>query len=534
MTLSRPVIAIGPKYPEIGSWEWVGEGMAAELSKYYEINVFSDLISPADVVIIVKYDLSRLISSVPDGMPVIYCPIDCYGSSADIDRDGQALFRCQKILIHAEPLRKYFSPYAPVEYMDHHIRFAPESTDNSTTDGPILWTGIRSNLPPLVEWVNQHPLPCPLWILTNLENQNSTTTPEEFGFSDSHPIKIENWSEEKHLKWAAEASVAIDIKGDNFRARHKPPAKALDSLAAGLPLAMNADSSSVQHLAHLGFDVATPENIDAWFSPDYLAETRKFGAALRELLSRERIGRRFKRVIDSLLPENRKQKQQQTNLIKLSQKLNDTINHSNEVSPEVSSSEVTSELPLQKIAILSFLFNYPSTGGGNIHTVELVQFLRKAGYQVEHFCPQFDPWEIGQIEPGSPLETNILQFQPNEWQPANIRSRFQNAVDQFNPDCVIITDSWNFKPHLAAAVRKYPYFLRMQALECLCPLNNLQLLPVRDGLTLCPHNQLTHPKTCVACLTKNQSGALHTVERQLSGVGTTEYQALLQQSIKET
>ena len=46
----------------------------------------------------------------------------------------------------------------------------------------------------------------------------------------------------------------------------------------------------------------------------------------------------------------------------------------------------------------------------------------------------------------------------------------------FNPDQVIITDSWNIKPLLAEAVREYPYILRLQAMECLCPLNNLRLL----------------------------------------------------------
>ncbi len=100
MTLTRPVIAIGPKYPGIGSWEWVGEGMAEELSNYFEIKVFSDAIPPADVAIIVKYDFVNLMTTAPVEMPTIFCPIDCYGSAADIDRDSQALFRCQKIVIH--------------------------------------------------------------------------------------------------------------------------------------------------------------------------------------------------------------------------------------------------------------------------------------------------------------------------------------------------------------------------------------------------------------------------------------------------
>ena len=38
-----------------------------------------------------------------------------------------------------------------------------------------------------------------------------------------------------------------------------------------------------------------------------------------------------------------------------------------------------------KVAILSFLFNWPSTGGGIVHTVELAHFLARAGYDVRHF-----------------------------------------------------------------------------------------------------------------------------------------------------
>ena len=34
-------------------------------------------------------------------------------------------------------------------------------------------------------------------------------------------------------------------------------------------------------------------------------------------------------------------------------------------------------------AILSFLFNWPSTGGGNHHTAELAAFLARAGYRGE-------------------------------------------------------------------------------------------------------------------------------------------------------
>jgi len=37
------------------------------------------------------------------------------------------------------------------------------------------------------------------------------------------------------------------------------------------------------------------------------------------------------------------------------------------------------EVGTVRVAILSFLFNWPSTGGGIIHTVELATFLKRAG-----------------------------------------------------------------------------------------------------------------------------------------------------------
>jgi hypothetical protein len=33
----------------------------------------------------------------------------------------------------------------------------------------------------------------------------------------------------------------------------------------------------------------------------------------------------------------------------------------------------------RKIAVVSFLFNWPSTGGGIVHTTELCRFLGEAG-----------------------------------------------------------------------------------------------------------------------------------------------------------
>jgi hypothetical protein len=42
-----------------------------------------------------------------------------------------------------------------------------------------------------------------------------------------------------------------------------------------------------------------------------------------------------------------------------------------------------------RVAILSFLLNWPSAGGGNYHTAELAKFLALAGYEVKHFFARY-------------------------------------------------------------------------------------------------------------------------------------------------
>lgn len=527
MTELRPHIGIGPVYPEINSWVWIGQQLGEEMSQFYDIEFYSGSIPRCDLAIIVKYDFPQLMETRHQNLPVIYCPLDYYGSTSEIDRDGNKLFQCRQIIIHAESLRKYFHAYAPVECLDHHVRFVSETLTPKPEEGPILWTGIHSNLPPLIEWVNRNSLPRELWILTNLEPGTLTASPGKLGFSGDQVVRIDNWAPDKHIEWSGLASSAIDIKGSDFRARHTPPTKAIDFLASGLPLAMNPDSSSTKYLAKHGFQVASVEDQALWFSDDYRKHTLEFGTELRHTLTLESVGKRFKTMIDRILNEVPvRQKKSHYFSIPSENALAPLAESKNSIS-----SPIDSKAP-QKIAIVSFLYNWPSTGGGNIHTTELVQFLEQSGHEVQHFCVRYDPWQIGQIEAGAPLESQILNFSPEEWKANTIRDRIREAVREWKPDLVLITDSWNFKPHLADAVSEFPYFLRMQALECLCPLNNLQILPGPQGVVACENNQFASPETCFNCLVKNRSGPLHQLERQLSGVGSAEYQELLQQAFQ--
>jgi glycosyltransferase involved in cell wall biosynthesis len=189
-----------------------------------------------------------------------------------------------------------------------------------------------------------------------------------------------------------------------------------------------------------------------------------------------------------------------------------------------------------RVAIVSMLFNWPSTGGGTVHTAEAGKFLTRAGYDVRHFYAQFAHWGVGNVAQPLDYPAEALPFEPAEWTAAEIQRRFREAIDKFSPDYVILTDSWNFKPLLAEAVRGYRYFLRLAAQECLCPLNNVRLLVDDQGhSSACPRNQLATADACRTCVSQrqHQSGSLHQLERALSGYGSAEYDEKLRRAFAE-
>jgi len=189
-----------------------------------------------------------------------------------------------------------------------------------------------------------------------------------------------------------------------------------------------------------------------------------------------------------------------------------------------------------RVAVLSFLFNWPSTGGGIVHTVELARFLAAAGYDVRHFYARHLGWGVGKVGAPIPYPSEDLEFDDASWNVPAIQDRFRRAVERFDPDQVIITDSWNMKPLLAEAMRGYPTILRFQALECLCPLNNVRLLPEPGGrFRQCPLHQLASPGACTQCVAGRGhfSGSLHQAERALSGVGTPGYHERLLRALRE-
>ena len=158
------------------------------------------------------------------------------------------------------------------------------------------------------------------------------------------------------------------------------------------------------------------------------------------------------------------------------------------------------------------------------------------GYEVRHIYARYQGWGIGGVAGELPYPSEMIELNASSLRLEHIRKVYRQAVDAFDPDQVIITDSWNIKPILAQAMRGYPYILRMQAMECLCPLNNLRLLAGEGGrFRQCPLHQLASPMECARCLERNghYAGALHQAERALCGVGSPEYHRTLIQAFAE-
>ena len=94
-----------------------------------------------------------------------------------------------------------------------------------------------------------------------------------------------------------------------------------------------------------------------------------------------------------------------------------------------------------------------------MHTAGLVDFLGRDGYEVRHFYARYPDWGIGRVDDDGLAASEAIEFAESEWNVATIRQRFRSAVDSFGPDYVVISDTWNMKPHLAEAMRGYPCLL---------------------------------------------------------------------------
>jgi glycosyltransferase involved in cell wall biosynthesis len=156
---------------------------------------------------------------------------------------------------------------------------------------------------------------------------------------------------------------------------------------------------------------------------------------------------------------------------------------------------------MAKIAIVDLLFTWPPDGGARTDVKEIATRLAKE-HQVCLFVPDYQHgFKRGLITGNLPFEIRKIPFPTiRSFTRKSICRKIKQAVDEFIPDKVWITDAWYMKPHLVLALRKYRPILRFYAYESLCLKQHGILF--RQG-NFCPINFLTanlaERLTCFVC-----------------------------------
>jgi hypothetical protein len=245
---------------------------------------------------------------------LVYCPIDVYDAPDDPARDADLLGACDMVLVHSERLLPLVEPHCrQAHFVEHHLRYALSTMAEYRDRGYILWVGGCQYLPYLLSGLERHPLAVEVRILTDIGNprarDRALVLAADIGMRFSfhgvnatvagHPI--EPWSARRQEEMMRECRAALDAKVTaRFNQYYKPPTKAQQFVASGIPFAVNSDSYSAEYFRTRGFDVASPVETDRWLSRAYWEETRAWGHRLRAEVSLRAVGLRYQHLIDTL------------------------------------------------------------------------------------------------------------------------------------------------------------------------------------------------------------------------------------------
>lgn len=304
-------LAIGPR-TAAASWEWVGRSMADELTSDFNVVLFDsfDQVVNAELVLIVKQrpPAGFVDETLRRGSRLFFAPIDVYHDPREIAADAGILGACEAVLLHSETLLPALSrrcrKIVPVE---HHGRFVLPAPAPYRTQGFLLWLGAFEHLPYLLHWLERNPPPIDIRLLTNLASRASRVkghfTAYQLGVSlrvtDSgiNGCPAQEWSEAAQAEMMQACRAAIDIKGDSFNQRTKPPTKAQQFVASGVPFGCNPGHPAIAYFRRHGFDVADAADFDRLLSRSYWEETQRLAVPLRANLSLPAVGQTYRQAL---------------------------------------------------------------------------------------------------------------------------------------------------------------------------------------------------------------------------------------------
>ena len=309
------IVAIGP-VANLPSWDWVGIDTINELSKYYQVEVFNSFhcLPGASVIVVVKKmpPTNFMQQACDNHKNVIFMPIDYFAGEEQIQSCASILGQCKLVISHADSLIPHFRKYAPTYPIEHTSKYALLNTVSYKPEGFILWVGGYQFTPYILRWLRDHPLGNKIVFCTDYKNERAIAKAEEIAtyfkvsFNALQQFEMHEWSESTQAQLMSDAKAAIDIKGNDFSQRHKPPTKGQQFVASGIPFAVNKGNNCYDYFQSRGFDVCTPEELHRWLSEAYAQQTREFGRKLRLRIHAQAVGIQMKKYIDAVMPKDSK------------------------------------------------------------------------------------------------------------------------------------------------------------------------------------------------------------------------------------
>jgi hypothetical protein len=247
------------------------------------------------------------------GTRLVYCPVDAQRDRDHLMREAETFRACDMVLVHSERLLPLVTPYcANTHFVEHHARYATSAPAAFRESGYVLWVGGYQYVPYLLRWLDHHPFPHELRILTDIDNYRARYAARilaaEIGAKLARlrdgcyeGASVCLWSERRQEEMMRECRAAMDVKAtDSFNQCCKPPTKAQQMITSGIPFAVNPESYSAEYFRQRGFELASPSDPARWLSREYWEITQRHGEELRTALSLEAVTARYRVLIDSL------------------------------------------------------------------------------------------------------------------------------------------------------------------------------------------------------------------------------------------
>lgn len=280
------------------TWEWVGFDPGRELSKYFDVEFFSEdngSMPKYQMAVFVKkqplkWHIERLLEA---GGKFIYIPVDNYERPDQIESDAEMLKQCSAVVIHCERLRPYFEKYCKkVVYIDHHNRFGLNEMVPYRRDGHAVWIGCKDHLKWAVEALRETRLGIPIHFVTGPLDRIHIT--DRLPILDDH--RIIEWNPRNQEIAMRGARCAFDIKGNTWQQMMKPATKAQKYIMSGIPTAVNPDSYSYEYFLNRGMKMQCPSANFSTSELDYKI-TKFVGEELRNELTLQKIGEKYRDLI---------------------------------------------------------------------------------------------------------------------------------------------------------------------------------------------------------------------------------------------